>query len=81
MNAAMGTGLGEARALREVDVRMARVVLPEPGMPEMAIKSRLSEGVCWYFPDQAMSRGPRREGSRHTPYFFDQAVDLLFHIG
>jgi len=44
---AIGVGVKEGRALREVDTRMASVVLPEPGMPDMAIKSRLSEGVCW----------------------------------
>lgn len=36
----MGIEVEDGRALREVDTRMARVVLPEPGMPDMAIKSR-----------------------------------------
>lgn len=36
----MGIEVEDGRALREVDTRMARVDLPEPGMPDMAIKIR-----------------------------------------
>lgn len=37
------------RALRRFVTVAARVVLPEPGMPEMAIMRRLEDGSCWYF--------------------------------
>lgn len=38
-----------ARALSRVVMMPERVVLPEPGMPPMAMSSRWFGGVDWYF--------------------------------
>lgn len=73
------------RALRRVVTVAARVVLPEPGMPLMAIMRRADRGVSLYFPMRAVSGwiewkcGMRRGGAH--PILLDESVDLLLHSG
>lgn len=71
----------DERALRRWVTVAANVVLPEPGMPETAIRRRSLGGIVWSFAGLSSQRHKLSAGiDVFTPGLLNQSIYLVLHL-